>query len=81
MDDRRAAEVCGQQIPSNGPGNNQHNPQYAKYWAPLTCKRHIPPHSAQPRHTNDWALRTAGAPAAAADRKQRPNATCEGKTG
>ena len=27
-------------------------------WAPLTHKRHIPPHSAQPRHTNDWAPRT-----------------------
>ena len=27
-------------------------------WAPLTTKRHIPPHSAQPRHTNDGALRT-----------------------
>ena len=29
------------------------HPQYANYWAPLTRKRHIPPHSAQPRHTND----------------------------
>ena len=26
--------------------------------APLTRKRHIPPHSAQPRHTNYWAPRT-----------------------
>ena len=26
--------------------------------APLTRKRHIPPHSAQPQHTNDWAPRT-----------------------
>ena len=25
---------------------------------PLTRKRHIPPHSAQPQHTNHWALRT-----------------------
>ena len=33
-------------------------PQYAYYWAPLTCKRHIPPHPAQPRHTNHWAPRT-----------------------
>ena len=40
------------------PGNNQHNPQYANYWAPLTRKRHIPPHSAQPRHTDDGAPRT-----------------------
>ena len=43
---------------SNDPHNNQHNPQYANYWAPLTRKRHIPPHSAQPRHTNDGAPRT-----------------------
>ena len=40
------------------PGDNQHNPQYADYWAPLTRKRHIPPHPAQPRHTNDGAPRT-----------------------
>ena len=51
-------EVCGQQNQSNDPGNNQHNPQYANYWAPLTRKRHLPPHSAQPRHTNYWAPRT-----------------------
>ena len=43
---------------SNDPGLNQHNPQYANYWAPLTRKRHIPPHPAQPQHTNDWAPRT-----------------------
>ena len=48
----------GQQKQSNDPHNNQHNPQYANYWAPLTRKRHIPPHSAQPRHTNYWAPRT-----------------------
>ena len=41
-------EVCGQQKQSNDPRNNQHNPQYANYWAPLTRKRHIPPHSARP---------------------------------
>ena len=29
-------------------------PQYANYWAPLTCKRHILPHPAQPQHTNHW---------------------------
>ena len=39
----------GRQKQSNDPHNNQHNPQYANYWAPLTRKRHIPPHSAQPR--------------------------------
>ena len=51
-------EVRGQQKQSNDPGNNQHNSQYANYWAPLTRKRHTLPHSAQPRHTNDWAPRT-----------------------
>ena len=34
--------------------------QYANYWAPLTRKRHIPPHPAQPRHTNHWALGVRG---------------------
>ena len=48
----------GGQGQSNDPGNNQHNPQYANYWAPLTPKRHIPPHPAQPQHTNHWAPRT-----------------------
>ena len=51
-------EVCGKQQQSNDPRNNQHNPQCANYWAPLTRKRHIPPHPAKPRHTNDWAPRT-----------------------
>ena len=50
--------MCGQQTQSNDPGNNQHHPQYANYWAPLTRKRHIPPHSAQSQHANYWALRT-----------------------
>ena len=34
------------------------HPQYANYWAPLTRKRHIPPHSAQSQHANYWAPRT-----------------------
>ena len=51
-------EARGQRKQSNDPGNNQHNPQYANYWAPLTRKRHIPPHSAQSQHTNYWAPRT-----------------------
>ena len=53
-----AGAVWGQQKQSNDPRNNQHNPQYANYWAPLTRKRHIPPHPAQPQHTNYWAPRT-----------------------
>ena len=51
-------DVWGRQKQSNDPRNNQHNPQYANYWAPLTRKRRIPPHPAQPRHTNYWAPRT-----------------------
>ena len=43
---------------SNDRGNNQHIPQYANYWAPLTRKRHIPPHPTQSQHANDWAPRT-----------------------
>ena len=57
MDDLRT-EVGGQQKASNDPRNNQHNHQYANYWALLTRKRHILPQPAQPRHTNHWALRT-----------------------
>ena len=30
-------------------------PQCGNYWAPLTPKQHIPPHPAQPQHTNDGA--------------------------
>ena len=62
------------------------HPEYANYWAPLTRKRHIPPRPAQPpahqRLGSANAETTpAGAPAAAADRKQRPDTTCEGTTG
>ena len=50
--------MCGRQKQSNDPHNNQHNPQYANHWAPLTRKRHILPHPAQSQHTNHWAPRT-----------------------
>ena len=67
-------------------GSSEHNPQYANYWAPLTRKRHIhatsgtaPAH--QPLGSANAGATPAGAPAAAADRTQRPDATCEGKTG
>ena len=56
--DLHAEAEWGQQKQSNDPRSNQHNPQYANYWAPVTRKRHIPPHPAQPQHTNDWAPRT-----------------------
>ena len=52
------------------------HPQYANYWVPLAHKWHTMPHSAQPQHTTP-----ARAPAAAAGRKQQPDATCEGKNG
>ena len=71
-------EVCGQQ-------KQPAQPQYANYWAPLMRKRHILPHPAQPQHTNLGSANAEttleGAPATAADRKQRPDATCEGKNG
>ena len=62
------------------------HPQYANYWAPLTRKRHAMPHSAQSQHTKllgsaNAETTPARAPAAAADRTQRPDATCEGKNG
>ena len=43
---------------SNDPHNNQHNPQYANYWAQLTRKQHTMPHPTQPQHTDHWAPRT-----------------------
>ena len=52
-------------------------PQYTNNWAPLTCKRHTLPHPAQPQHIAE--MTPAGVPAAAADRTQRPDVTCEGK--
>ena len=48
----------GQQKQTNDSRNNQHSPQYANYWAPLTRKQDILPHPAQPQHTNHWAPRT-----------------------
>ena len=51
-------EARGRHKQSNDPGDNQHNPQYANYWAPLTRKRHTLPPPAQPRHTNHWTPRT-----------------------
>ena len=69
-----------------GGHNNQHNPQYANHRAPLTRKRHTMPHPAQPQHTKPLGSANAkttpaGAPAAAADGKQRPDATCEVENG
>ena len=58
------------------------HPQYANYWAPLTCKRHTT-FNAAPAHqllgSANVETTPARAPAAAADRKQQPDAICEGK--
>ena len=58
-------EVCGQQKQSKDPHNNQHNPSTPTI-APLTRKRHILPHPAQPstpttglrKHGNDTSRST-----------------------
>ena len=62
------------------------HPQYANYWAPLTRKRHShATSSTAPTHqllgSANAETTPARAPAAAADRTQRPDATCEGKNG
>ena len=60
-------EVCGQQKQSNDPRNNQHNPQYANYWAPLT-RAHPATSSTAPTHqllgSANAETTPAGAPAA-----------------
>ena len=59
------------------------HPQYANYWATQTA--HPATFSTVPTHqllgSANAETTPAGAPAAAADRKQRPDATCEGKNG
>ena len=47
--------------------------QRANDWAPLTHKRHIPPHPAQPRHPNDTSRSTgrSGRQNAATQRSMR----------
>ena len=62
------------------------HPQYANYWAPLTRKRHTnATFSTAPTHqllgSANEETTPARALAAAADRKQQPDATCEGKNG
>ena len=58
------------------------HPQYANYWAPLA---HHATFSTAPTHqllgSANAETTPARAPAAAADRKQQPDATCEGKKG
>ena len=52
--------VVGRGGQSNDPGNNQHNPQYANYWAPLTRKRHTPRHIQHSPNTPTTGLRERG---------------------
>ena len=79
-------EVCGQQKQSNDPRNNQHNPNTAntgRCWRANGTACHIQhsPSTHQPLGSTNGETTPAGAPAAAADRKQRPDATCERKNG
>ena len=50
------------------------HPQYANYWAPLTCKRHTMPHSAPPQHTNYWAPQRGNDTSRSTGRSGRQNA-------
>ena len=77
-----------QHIPQHANSIRQLNTptQYANYWAPLTHKRHTnatsstaPAH--QRRGSANAETTPAGAPAAAADRTQRPDATRGGTNG
>ena len=76
-------EARGQQKQSNDPANNQHNPVHQLLGAADAQTAHPATSSTAPAHQplgSANAERTpAGAPAAAADRKQRPDATCKGK--
>ena len=67
-------EARGQQKQLNDPGNNQHNLNTP------TAGRHIQ-HSPGTLGSTNAETTPARAPAAAADRKQQPDATCKGKNG
>ena len=71
-------EARGQQKQSNDPTNNQHILNTPTTGCPATF-------STAPTHqllgSTNAETTPARAPAAAADRKQRPDLTCEGKTG
>ena len=80
-------EARGQQKQSNDPGNNQHilnTPIYLLGAADAQTAHHAT-FSTAPTHqllgSANAETTPARAPAAAADRKQRPDATCEGKNG
>ena len=77
-------EVCGRQKQSNNPGNNQHILNTPLGAADAQTAHHAT-FSTAPTHqllgSANAETTPARAPAAAADRKQRPDATCEGKNG
>ena len=86
MDDGRAAEVRGERKPSNDPHNNQHKPPIPQLLGAADAQTaHPATSSTAPAHQRRGSANAettpARAPAAAADRTQRPNATCEGKNG
>ena len=79
-------EARGQQTQSNGPHNNQHIPPIRQPLGAADAQTAHPATSStapahQPLGSANAETTPAGAPAAAADRKQRPDATCEGKNG
>ena len=81
VDDLRT-EVCGQQKQSNDPRNNHQNPNMPTTGRANGTSCHIQHSPGTPTMgLREWETTSAGAPAAAADRKQRPDATCEGKNG
>ena len=75
--------ACGQRRVDKQPQQQSAHPQYANYWAPQTT--HHATFSTAPTHqllgSTNAETTPARVPAAAADRKQQPDATCEGKNG
>ena len=79
-------EVCGQQKQSEDPGNNQHILNSPNILGAADAQTaHRATFSTAPTHQLLGSANTettpARAPAAAADSKQQPDATCEGKNG
>ena len=79
-------EVRGPQKQSNDPRNNQHNPPIRQLLGAADAQTaHPATSSTAPTHQRLGSANAettpAGAPAAAADRTQRPDATCEGTSG
>ena len=78
-------EVCGQQKQSNDPATTSTSSIRQLLGAADTQTAHHATFSTAPTHqplgSANAETTPARAPAAATDRKQRPDATCEGKNG